>query len=361
MQAFLYVWREFSRQKANLFFTVFFPSILVFILGTLLEQWNIAEYEIPDIHVAYVAQESYPAFEMFLEEAKAEGMLNFVTDVEKEAALAEIDTTFSGVIEYDAEGRQLILHQGTDAVVNRAMHITLQSYASLEEAVMLCYENGVQMDMTAFNKAGDYVIAKKLGVERSMIDYYAVCMLVMILFMGGTMSGGMQFYEFRTTGLFRRTGITPVNKVKLFVQMLLGNIPGSIIEIVTIMFCSVFFFGGHYCADFLGNAVLFCYFFLIALTVSAVGAVVGLCVNVNPTAILMPVSWVILFFSGSFANIYIEGVTNLMPAYQIQQAAFDLTLFGNYEKIFLTGGVAALCLFGCLVLGSILFCRKKEV
>ena len=361
MQVFLYVWREFSRQKANLFFTVLFPTILVFILGTLLEQWNTAEYEIPDIHVAYVAEEPYPAFELFLEEAKEEGMLTFVTDVEKETALAEIDTVFSGVIEYDAAGRQLILHQGTDGVINRAMHISLQSYASMEEAVMLCYENGVQVDMAAFNNGGDYVIAKKLGVERSMIDYYAVCMLVMILFMGGSMSGGMQFYEFKTTGLFRRTRITPANKVKLFIQMLLGNIPSSIMEIVTIMFCSVFFFGGYYCADFVGNVVLFGYFFLIALTVNAVGAVVGLCVKANPTAILMPISWVILFLSGSFANIYIEGVTGYMPAYQIQQAAFDLTLFGNYEKILVTGGVAALCLAGCLVLGSILFCRKKEV
>lgn len=361
MQIFLSVWKEFVRQKANLFFCIFFPSILIFVLGTLLEQWNIAEYEIPDIKVAYVAEEEYPALEQFLERMEEQGMLTVIKEEKEAEAIRKIDSEVLAVLKYDAASRAFILYQGANELANRTLHILLESYSSMEEAAVICYQNGVLVDMAQAEEAPVYVTTKKLGIERSMIDYYAVCMLVMILFMGGSIGSSMVFYEFRQSGLFRRVSITPANKVKQFLLMVLGTLPMVVIQIVVIMFCSIFFFGAHYCGDILGNLVLMLFFIAVALAVNAFGAVAGLLVHVNPSAVLMALNWIMMFFAGTFAKeIYIEGISNRMPMYQIQQAAFDLTLFGNYERVIRLGGIAVLCVVLFMAAGAWLFCRRKE-
>lgn len=197
MQIFLSVFREFMRQKSNLFFCAFFPAVLVFILGTLLEQWNISDYEIPEIRVGYLAENEDFAFIQYMEELEKQGILTAerVEDVNNQ--ITQPDVSVAAVIEYDAPGRQIILHQGPDKVINRALHIMLQGYVSMEKALTACYENGALPDASFADNEEGYVIPKKLGVERSMIDYYAVAMLVMIIFMGGGISSSVIFYEYR--------------------------------------------------------------------------------------------------------------------------------------------------------------------
>ncbi len=361
MQIFLSVFREFKRQKVNLFFCAVFPAVLVFLLGTLLEQWNISDYEVPDIRVAYLAKDEDTAFIQYMETLEEQGILTAerVEDVSEETVMP--DGEFAAVIEYDAPDRQIILHQSPDEVINRALHIMLQGYASMENTATVCYQNGALPDMSLSNNEEQYVIPKKLGMERSMIDYYAVAMLVMILFMGGGISGSTMFYEYRQGGLFNRVVVSPANKIKVFLWMLLGNLPMTAIEIGTIMFCSTFLFGARYCNSFTDNLILIVYFFVAALMINAFGAIVGLLVNFNPTAIMMPLCWIMLFLGGSFSKeIFIDGVSNRMPAWIIQQAAFDLTLFGNYDRVIWTGGWMFLCFFLFLFLGAVLFCKRKE-
>ena len=355
MQIFLAVWRGFYRQKANLFFTVFFPSILVFILGTLLEQWNISEYEIPEMRVAYVAEEGYPAFEQFLEEMETEGLLAVDRVPEKEAALERVGESYVAVIVYEPQERRIDIYQGSDSVADRALHAILEGYSGLERAVFLSVQSGVMPDMES---GADYVRPKNLGVERSMIDYYAVAMLVMILFMAGCIGGSTQIYEFRKNGLYRRVVASPAGKVKVFCLMVLGNLPMVAVEIGAVMLCSVVLFGAHYGKTLTDNLALLLFFGIAGMTLVAFGSIVGTVVRVNPTAVMMPLSWAILFFAGSFARIKIDGITQLMPAWQIQEAVFDLTLFGNYGRLLRVGGVCVICFAIFVAVGAVLFQRQ---
>lgn len=357
MQIFLAVWREFYRQKANIFFTVFFPSICVFILGTLLEQWNISEYAIPEMRVAYVAGEEYPAFEQFLDEMEAEGLLHVDRVQDMETALGRVDEDYSAVLVYEpAEGR-VELYQGSDSVADRTIHAMLEGYSGLEQAAVLAVQNGVIPEISGRT---DFVSPKNLGVERSMIDYYAVSMLVMILFMAGGIGGSTTFYEFRKKGLFQRMSVTPVGKAKAFCLMTLGELPMVALEISAVMLCSVILFGAHYGRTFADNLVLILFFLIAGMAVTAFGAVVGTIVRVNPTAVMIPLIWVMLFFAGSFARLKIDGVTQLMPAWHMQEAAFDLTLFGNYERILRVGAVCLICCAVFVAAGMALFRRKGQ-
>lgn len=352
MQIFLAVWREFYRQKANLFFTVLFPCILVFILGTLLEQWNISEYEIPQMQVAYVAKEEYTSFEQFLKEMETEGLLIVDRVSETEAALEQVDESYVAVMVYEPQEGRINIYQGSNSVADRALHAILEGYSGLEQAVVLSMKNGVMPDI---GDQADYVSPKSLGVERSMIDYYAVSMLVMILFMAGCIGGSTQIYEFRKNGLYRRVMSSPTGKIRTFCLMVLGSLPMVAVEIGAVMFCSVAFFGAHYGKTLADNLILLLFFGVAGMTLVAFGSIVGTVTRVNPTAIMMPFSWVILFFAGSFARIKIDGITQLMPAWQIQEAVFDLTLFGNYERLLRVGGVCAVCCIVFVAVGAVLF------
>lgn len=353
---FLGVWREFHRQKANLFFTVLFPSILVFILGTLLEQWNISEYAVPKMQVAYVAGEPYPAFEQFLREMEAQGLLTVEWVQEKETALEKIDEEYVAVLVYEPKENRLDLYQGADSVADRTLHAILEGYSGLEQAIMLSVQSGETFDIT---KQADYIKPKELGVERSMIDYYAVAMLVMILFMGCSIAGGTAVYDFKNNGLLERVAVTPVSKAKIFCMMVLGHFPMVAIEIGAVMISSVALFGAHYGKTAAENLMLLLYFGIVGMTLVAVGSLAGIVVRVNPVAVMMPVSWMILFFSGSFARIKVDGITQVMPAWHIQEAVFDLTLFGNYGRLLYVGGICLVCCIVFVALGAAMFSGKR--
>lgn len=356
MQIFMAVWKTFYRQKANLFFTVFFPSILVFILGTLLEQWNTAEQRIPEIKIAYVAEEDDPAFLTFLKETERQGLLETERVQEKEAALEKIDGTYAAVLCRETGG-ELVLYQGADSVANRTLQMLLEGYSSMERAAALSLSQGV----VPKEAPADFVTGERLGVERSMIDYYAVSCLVMILFMGGCIGGANAIYDWKKDGVFLRTAVSPAEKTKVFCMAVLGHFPMVFVEEAAVMACSALLFGARYGEGVLENLALLLFFFVVGITLTAFGMAAGLLLRCQPVAVMMPLSWTVLFFSGSFAQLKIDGITQLMPAWYIQEAAFDLTLFGNYTRALSVGGICLVCFVALTAFGAALFCRKRNI
>ena len=359
MQIFLSVWREFYRQKTSMFFTLLFPVLLVFILGTLLQQFNTVEQEIPNITICYISEQSNQGLENYFQTLTEKKMLTVIHENSLQDALIKLDDTCSAVVEYSAVNNKILVHQGKDNVSNRTLNVLLSSYTSMEQAAITAYQNGVEVN-TNESSNQEKVQTKKLGIERSMIDYYAVSMIVMIFFMAGSIGSACCFRDYRTSGLQARTNLAPVNKMKVFFMMLLGNMPTAILELAAIMSCSVLFFGAKYAVGFTANLVFVIYFILLGLTVNSLGAIVGILVNADPTMVLMPISWVMLFFGGTFTNdVNLGTLTNVMPTHVIQQAVFDLTMFGNYGRIFSTGFVMIIILAVSCVTGAILFSRKR--
>lgn len=361
MQMLLSVWREFYRQKTSFIFSVLFPVAMVFILGTVLEKGNIAENEISTLHVAYVSEKEDQALEEYLNELQKQDMIAFIEEVSLNEALLKLGDVYCAVIENQEEENQITVHQGTDQIANRTLHILLKSYTSMEQAVYKAYENGVEITNYDMQINTDYVKTKKLGIERTMIDYYAVSMIVMILFMAGSIGAASTFHDFIKSGLESRVAVTPVSKLKVFTMMLLGNLPMALLEIGAIMLFSFIFFGARYAVGVGPNLVLILYFALLAMTVNAFGAIVGIYFRTDPVIILLPISWVLLFLGGSFAsNVDLGMITRIMPTHIVQQAVFDLTMFSNYNRIFISGSVLLVILFIFCGIGAILFTGKRR-
>jgi ABC-2 type transport system permease protein len=206
----------------------------------------------------------------------------------------------------------------------------------------------------------DYVIQKDLGVNRTMIDYYAVTMVVMIAFMS-MIVGANAFMDERRNKTINRLIIVPQSRVSMFLQKVVGMVPQALLQLAIIMVFSVLVFNAHYAATLVNNLYLFFMFFIITICSVSIGAVIGMIIKNNPFIVIMPVLWIMMFFGGSYSkSINVQGITNRMPNHIFQQAASDLAIFGRFDKANAVVITCTLITIAALAFGAILFSRKEE-
>ncbi|HPU63157.1 MAG TPA: hypothetical protein PK304_03295 [Mobilitalea sp.] len=93
----------------------------------------------------------------------------------------------------------------------------------------------------------------------------------------------------------------------------------------------------------------------------SIGAIYGLYIDANPMACILPVLWVMMFLSGTYSKeIIIDGLSQYLPMYQVQEAAFDLTIFGRHQKANTIIIVCLIISLIALVVGALGFSRKEE-
>lgn len=201
-----------------------------------------------------------------------------------------------------------------------------------------------------------------LGVTRSMMDYYAVSMAVMMIFMSHMIMGSTALKDEERIFTLQRLYLSPVGKVKLFFGKLIGILPSAVIGNAVIMLFSVFVFGAKYCDSFIGNLILFLLFSCCSLAAIAVGMLIGVLIKIPAESIVIPLTWALLFFSGSFAKqAFIEGFSDKLPPYIVQQAAFRLTLYGESDSALAVIAVCLAVTVAVSLIGAAIFRRKKTV
>ena len=355
------------RDKGSLFFVMLFPSLLVFLLGNLLMHLDNADNVIDPITM-HITVQTEDRFEISAIEALSDALnsnvsLNIVDDQDHEAAMEAVDKNIAAAAVLFTEPFAIEVYQGHDKIQNRAVDSIFRSFARQVAGLKTLAEVNPQALVGAANLASeDLVKQKEFGYNRNMLDYYAVVMIVMILFMGGAIGGASTLYDSRRDGSLQRMLVSPKSRTTMYIQSVLGATPQNILQVVCVMGFSVALFGAHY-ADTPGdNILLFVTLFIVGLSITALFMIVGLFIKVNPTLVLMPFMWILMFISGTFSKeIYIRGVSELSPIWQIQNAAFDLTVFGRPEKCLWVIAIS----FGLLLLftfiGALLFNRKGVV
>ncbi len=305
--------RAFARSGSNLFFTIFFPCACVFFLGTFLD------------------------------------------------------------------GAEILIHSGSDKIKNRTVKAIFDSYSWTAAAYMsvaasnpgalagmMNAGSGAEavdgagagsgadtVDGADAVDGGELVIHKDLGTNRSMMDYYAVTMVVMILFMGSVIGGAGAYESEHVNFTISRLDASPVGRTAVFFGKIIGSMPMVLLQVLAVMLVSTLLFGAHYCNTVSGNLLLAAMFLSASLAALSVGVLLNLIFPRIPAGlVIMPVLWLAMFFSGTFAmDIHVPGLTECMPMYVIQRAAFDLTVFGKTERALQVTAVALIIFAAMLVLG----------
>lgn len=356
--------KEFLRDKSNVFFFLIFPVLLVFLLGNLLSN-DFAEEAIGEVRIHYMIDTEEPAdilaIKAFAQDVTDQKNIIFELseDIDSAKELAGNDEITAAIL-YTGYPMEIHIYEGMNRIGNQTIGAMMNGFSQINKAVNVIIKSNPKALMNSIDNEADFILQKDLGINRTMLDYYAITMMSMISFMS-IMLGAMCFMGERQNKTIRRLMIAPISQVKLFLSKILGLLPQIIIQIGLLMTLSVFVFGANYASNFLDNIYLFFMFLILTITIILIGAVYGLFVKVNPMAAMMPIIWTMMFISGTYSEeIFIDGVTQAMPIYQVQEAAFDLAIFGRYDKANTVILVCAIISTVMLIIGAIGFSRREE-
>ena len=372
--------RELFRDRSNIFFIIIFPILLVTILGNMLSNLDNPDPRLGTIRIAYSIADmetgaddpavqmertaQLTAIEEFLAVLRENEEIELVKTADKDAARAAAESGDADAAMIFKTPLSIGVAEGEELYRNRAVSLMAQSFAREYAA----YTAAAEHDPAAFASAlrdgmpdfSGLAVDKDLGIERSMMDYYAVTMIVMIAFMGGGIGGASQMHYARQNGLLRRMSASPYGRTRLFLDAVLGVIPQNILQAGIVMSLSLLFLGVHYTKSWQGNLLLFGFFIVLGTAVGAVFLIIGLFMRTNPTVPLMIIFWGLLFMAGTFnKDTYIEGFSEYLPMNIAQRAVFEMTLFGRTDQLFLVMGVSAVIIAASCVIGSVLFKRKE--
>ena len=355
--------REYFRSPVNVFMGLLFPVLLVFFLGTMLQNLDIADYDIGEISVQYSVSEtdeqSGKAFAEFLDNIdmiKAEKN----NDIQNALKLTDSGDTDACI---ELKNGKIVLHKGRNDIVNRALSSVLNSYIAVSDTYykIASTDPSLLMNIDADTEKS-FVEQEGLGVTRSMMDYYAVSMAVMMIFMSHMMMGSTAFKDEEKIFTMSRLYLSPLGRTKLFFGKLIGILPSAVISNAVIMLLSAFVFGARYCDNFIGNLLLFLLFSCCSMAATAVGMLIGIIIKIPAEGVIIPLAWSLLFFSGSFSKeIFLEGFSDKLPPYLIQQSAFRLTLYGESGDAVITMAVCLAVTVVVSLIGAVIFRRKKTV
>jgi len=400
--------KEVLRDKASMFFVAVFPVLLVFILGTMLASLDNPDSVIKPMTVAYYVDSDNPEVKWTAEAIIGEfddiDQVNFVASSNPALAKAQLETGELTALVIFKEPLSLEIHEGLSGIQNKAVYSIFTSIARIYGclASVMSFElldglpslsDGSAIDLLLLEQTiqqgtkpgttpgttpgivsgttglsvpdisaafdGSRVQEKNYGVTRTMIDYYAITMIVMMFFMGSFFSGAMTLYQSRKDGTLKRILVSPQSRSSIYLQYAVSMVPINLFQIAIIMAVSSLLFGAHYAATWQLNLLLFAMLFAVSLACSCTSMILGMFIKFNPIILLMPVMWPMLFLCGTFSKeIFIPGVSDYLPPTIIQQAAFDITLFGSTSR-----GISVLLVSVALVListviGAALFSKK---
>lgn len=354
--------RSCFRNGSTLFFSILFPSLCTFFLGTLLESIEVADSVVGELNIAYCIETSdysADAFEEFILALDEEEVVSAekITADELERAAEK----YSAAVKLN--GSEITIYNGTSAVQNRTVKALIDGYNQTAAAYMSVVETNPQALMGTELPEDNYVQPHDFGRTRTMMDYYAVAMTVVIVFFGSCIAGASAYSDEYANSTILRLNSAPISKTAVYFGKILGYLPLVLVQVGTVMVASTLFFGAHYCNDLGGNLMLFTMFVCSSLALLAVGVLLNLLFEkMQPWAVLMPLLWVMLFFSGVFQkDIEIKGVSDYFPSRIILDAAFDLTVFSRNGKalnvtVWSIIIFAALIILGCIKVNS----RRKN-
>ena len=357
--------KEFLRDRTNLFFFMMFPVVLVFLLGNLLGSMDKSEEAVGKIQIQYLVETEnvyhVMTIQSFAESFGNSSSLSFTKakDLQTAKQLAGNDEITAAVV-FAGDPMEIQVYEGTNRVQNRAVGAIMNSFIQTNKSISAVMKSAPETLIGLNTTQEEYTLQKDLGVNRTMIDYYAVSMVAMICFMSILVGAGA-FVGERQNKTINRLIIAPQNRVFLFLQKILGMLPQVVLQIAVIMVISVLFFKAHYAATIEANLYLFLMFLIVALCMISLGAIVGIVIKANPMVVIFPFLWIMMFFGGTYSkSINIEGITDAMPIYQIQQAAFDLAVFGRFGKANTAILICLIIMAAALAIGAFLFSRKEE-
>lgn len=358
---------QFLRDKATLIMCFVFPLALIFFLGSFLEKVDMAEYAIGEIKAEYyydddLSAQNTMAADSFLSGVKDNGVLTLSKAANIESAKNKVKThDIAVLIVFRGENLQIQVFEGSDSTANEVVDSVMNGYIQSNKAVMSVVRyDYTKLDSQKTSTQQSYTKEKEFGKRRTMMDYYAVTMLFLMAYMN--MQGGSStFSGDAKQKVVSRLKICSQSRLSIYLGKLLGQLGAIVSQGVLIMIVSVVVFHASYGTTVMSWITVCIMFIALSTATTLLGIVLG---QIKAGRFVTPVTvlfWVMMFFSGTMSSqLVIPGVSEYLAPYVIQEAAFDLTVFGRYGQALTVIGVCVLISVIELIVGLKLFSKMED-
>ena len=195
----------------------------------------------------------------------------------------------------------------------------------------------------------------------SIMDYFGVTMLMMMSFLTCVLGANCYSEEYRLKTI-NRLFCSKYSRIKIFAQKSLGLIIIAAMEIVIFLLIAKGAYKINFAMHLKEEMAIIFMAFVNSVLMIFIGNILGIIFKRNTLMFIMPVFGIMMLFGGTFTgNIYLNGVSELMPIYQLQIAAFRLGTLYSYDllkSVLYLEGIVLLCVAAC---AFILFYRQDEV
>lgn len=127
--------KEMFRSGDQLFFVIFFPSLMVFLLGTLLEDLNIADYNIGEIKLGYCSDGESDTAEQYFKSLEEKGIISLEYFDSTDEAIEEIKAERLTACAESGDS-EITLYLGDEGVKNRSLTAMTQGFLYMHRPIL---------------------------------------------------------------------------------------------------------------------------------------------------------------------------------------------------------------------------------
>ena len=357
--------KQFLRDKGYVFWTTLFPILLIFILSTMLAPMYQDEQKAKPLVVDIVNNSSdekgIDAFFGFFDELENQDLITYSksSDLDMSQTLLS-DDKIQAVIKLSGDNMKIDLIKNNYSIETRIIESLIKGYVENEKTIQSIIATNPSL-LSNMNYEMKSLIDNSEGSEGfAILDYYGIAMIVMTMFMISFLTSFEYYHKEKDDKTLIRLKLSPKNQFMMFIQTNISAIFQSLFQVVIMMAASVIILDVTYCDNILDNILLFSMLSIATAMVISLGSLLAVLLKKSFVGILNMIIWAMLFFSGTFAKeVIINGFSNFMPPYIIQQAAFDLTLYGRSSNAIIVIIVCTVLFLVFSLLGAKIFAKKE--
>ncbi|NKF07130.1 SagG family ABC transporter permease subunit [Clostridium gasigenes] len=334
------------RDKKAMFWMIFFPIIMIFILGNALSS-VIGERStaVPKTKIVYTIEketDDTKKLENFFNDSKEELNMDFIKNDDKESVLNDIKRgKFDCYL--DIENAENIIVYSNDIKTFNAALVTnlLEIYGEKNNALSsIANENPQGLQFVEVDSKPDFIKIRSLDkLEKpTALDYYSVTMLTMII-LYATLTGAMTILGERVRRTMPRIACSPINRGTLFFGKLIGAF-----VIVTIQVGILFLFTKYVFRANWGSDLLPIIGILLTQILMAISLGMGLSrLFNNPNLISVFSNLIIIllnFLGGAYIPLEIFGpnnilisISNISPLKWTNESIFKIIYGQDYSLV----------------------------
>ncbi|WP_049796235.1 ABC transporter permease [Methanomassiliicoccus luminyensis] len=319
--------KMFFRSKSSVFWTVFFPVVLILLFGAIFSDSGGSTYT---LYVQNLDEE-------------AVGSQQFIDALEQTGALkiVEVDTStdVEQYIKDNSVSALLIIPQGSiDKLINHdpaALELRMDqssSSANVIFSIVSAVADGVNLEMAGGSPLLTVDTENIVSSQLNYIDFFlpgVIAIMVMqdaVNFVIGTQT------RYRTNGIFHKLATTPLTQFEWLISQAVFQLVVVAISVATCLIVGVLAFGIHVNLDIISVAIMV----VATMLFSAIGLIIARFIKDEEAAgaAAGAITFPMMFLSGSFFPLeqmpsFLQSLATVLPLTYVNEGLRDAMIFGN--------------------------------